>query len=71
MDNGNTNSQFMTFRVQYLDDTDPFSSTNFPEPARPPSFTFNLDIPLCEQISGIHRLLKAPHKVFFLHLSNY
>jgi len=63
MDNGNTNSQFMTFRVQYLDDTDPFSSTNFPEPARPPSFTFNLDIPLCEQISGIHRLLKAPHKI--------
>nr|XP_026694234.1 FH1/FH2 domain-containing protein 3 [Ciona intestinalis] len=56
-------SQWLTCRVQYLDDTDPFSSTNFPEPTRPPSFTFNIDLPLCEQISGVHRLLKAPHKI--------
>ncbi|XP_010793766.1 FH1/FH2 domain-containing protein 3-like [Notothenia coriiceps] len=49
-------------RVQFLDDTDPFNSTNFPEPTRPPLFTFREDIPLINQIAGIHRLLKAPHK---------
>ena len=56
-------AQWLTCRVQYLDDTDPFSSTNFPEPTRPPSYTFNTDLPLCEQLAGVHRLLKAPHKV--------
>ncbi|XP_076821427.1 FH1/FH2 domain-containing protein 3-like isoform X6 [Clavelina lepadiformis] len=56
-------SKGLTCRVQYLDDTDPFSSTNFPEPTRPPSYTFNVDIPLCEQLAGVHRLLKAPHKI--------
>uniref|UniRef100_A0A673NCZ5 FHOD1 N-terminal GTPase-binding domain-containing protein n=1 Tax=Sinocyclocheilus rhinocerous TaxID=307959 RepID=A0A673NCZ5_9TELE len=50
-------------RVQFLDDTDPFNSTNFPEPTRPPQFTFREDIPLINQIAGVHRLLKAPHKV--------
>lgn len=56
-------SNFLTVRVQYLDDTDPFSSISYPEPARPPNYTLNLDLPLCEQISGVHRLLKAPHKI--------
>uniref|UniRef100_A0A8C1VTZ8 Formin homology 2 domain containing 3b n=1 Tax=Cyprinus carpio TaxID=7962 RepID=A0A8C1VTZ8_CYPCA len=50
-------------RVQFLDDTDPFNSTNFPEPTRPPQFTFREDIPLINQIAGVHRLLKAPHKL--------
>ncbi|XP_055065640.2 FH1/FH2 domain-containing protein 3 isoform X5 [Misgurnus anguillicaudatus] len=50
-------------RVQFLDDTDPFNSTNFPEPTRPPHFTFREDIPLINQIAGVHRLLKAPHKL--------
>ncbi|XDV33479.1 hypothetical protein PO909_003878 [Leuciscus waleckii] len=50
-------------RVQFLDDTDPFNSTNFPEPTRPPLYTFREDIPLINQIAGVHRLLKAPHKV--------
>ncbi|XP_055019424.1 FH1/FH2 domain-containing protein 3 [Boleophthalmus pectinirostris] len=49
-------------RVQFLDDTDPFNSTNFPEPTRPPLYTFREDIPLINQISGVHRLLKAPQK---------
>uniref|UniRef100_A0A8D3E5Y8 Formin homology 2 domain containing 3b n=1 Tax=Scophthalmus maximus TaxID=52904 RepID=A0A8D3E5Y8_SCOMX len=49
-------------RVQFLDDTDPFNSTNFPEPTRPPLFTFREDIPLINQIAGVHRLLKAPQK---------
>ncbi|XP_057690759.1 FH1/FH2 domain-containing protein 3 isoform X1 [Corythoichthys intestinalis] len=49
-------------RVQFLDDTDPFNSTNFPEPSRPPVYTFREDIPLINQIAGVHRLLRAPHK---------
>lgn len=50
-------------RVQFLDDTDPFNSTNFPEPTRPPLYTFREDIPLINQIAGVHRLLKSPHRV--------
>ncbi|XP_019629379.1 PREDICTED: FH1/FH2 domain-containing protein 3-like isoform X9 [Branchiostoma belcheri] len=52
-----------TCRVQFLDDTDPFSSTNFPEPTRPPTYTFNMYIPLIEQIGTVHTLLRAPHKI--------
>ncbi|XP_036809557.1 FH1/FH2 domain-containing protein 3 isoform X1 [Oncorhynchus mykiss] len=50
-------------RVQFLDDTDPFNSTNFPEPTRAPHYTFREDIPLINQIAGVHRLLRAPHKL--------
>ncbi|XP_020841363.1 FH1/FH2 domain-containing protein 3 isoform X7 [Phascolarctos cinereus] len=50
-------------RVQFLDDTDPFNSTNFPEPSRPPLYTFREDIALVTQLAGIHRLLRAPHKL--------
>ncbi|XP_074646852.1 FH1/FH2 domain-containing protein 3-like [Tubulanus polymorphus] len=50
-------------RIQYLDDTDPFTSTNFPEPTRPPQFTFLTNVPLCNQITGVHRLLDAPHRL--------
>ncbi|XP_005728937.1 FH1/FH2 domain-containing protein 3 isoform X4 [Pundamilia nyererei] len=50
-------------RVQFLDDTDPFNSTNFPEPTRPPLYSFREDIPLINQLAGVHRLLKAPHKL--------
>nr|XP_020660583.1 FH1/FH2 domain-containing protein 3 isoform X9 [Pogona vitticeps] len=50
-------------RVQFLDDTDPFNSTNFPEPTRPPLYTFREDIPLVTQLAGVHRLLKAPQKL--------
>ena len=62
-------------RVQYLDDTDPFSSTNFPEPSRPPTYTFLQNVPLVNQIAGVKRLLKAPHKVggqsFFCEVKAY
>lgn len=54
-------------RVQFLDDTDPFNSTNFPEPTRPPLYTFREDLPLINQIAGVHRLLKAPQKVRSAH----
>ncbi|XP_053913552.1 FH1/FH2 domain-containing protein 3 isoform X11 [Cuculus canorus] len=50
-------------RVQLLDDTDPFNSTNFPEPTRPPLYTFRQDIPLATQLPGVHRLLRAPQKL--------
>ncbi|XP_040840851.1 FH1/FH2 domain-containing protein 3 isoform X5 [Ochotona curzoniae] len=50
-------------RVQFLDDTDPFNSTNFPEPSRPPLFTFREDLALGTQLAGVHRLLRAPHKL--------
>ena len=59
---GGTMATFVC-RVQFLDDTDPFNSTNFPEPTRPPLYTFREDIPLINQLAGVHRLLKAPHKV--------
>lgn len=57
------NEMAFTCKVQFLDDTDPFASTNFPEPTRPPTCTLYLNIPLCEQIAGIYKLLKPPHNV--------
>uniref|UniRef100_A0A3B5LQ65 FHOD1 N-terminal GTPase-binding domain-containing protein n=1 Tax=Xiphophorus couchianus TaxID=32473 RepID=A0A3B5LQ65_9TELE len=53
----------VTCRVQYLEDSDPFICTNFPEPRRPPTVSLEEDQPLSEQISGIHKLLGAPLKV--------
>uniref|UniRef100_A0A8C4Q0R5 FHOD1 N-terminal GTPase-binding domain-containing protein n=1 Tax=Eptatretus burgeri TaxID=7764 RepID=A0A8C4Q0R5_EPTBU len=50
-------------RVQFLDDTDPFSSTSFPEPSRPLPFAFSEDLPLIEQLAAVHRSLHAPHKL--------
>ena len=50
-------------KVQYLDDTDPFNSTSFPEPSRPPTYTFRENLPISTQLPAIHRLLKAPHNV--------
>ncbi|XP_014824598.1 PREDICTED: FH1/FH2 domain-containing protein 1-like isoform X3 [Poecilia mexicana] len=53
----------VTCRVQYLEDSDPFICTNFPEPRRPPTVSLEEDQPLSEQISGIHKLLGAPLKL--------
>lgn len=50
-------------RVQFLDDSDPFICTNFPEPRRPPTVSLEEDVPLSEQVAGIHKLLEAPLKV--------
>ncbi|XP_060103819.1 FH1/FH2 domain-containing protein 3 isoform X7 [Heteronotia binoei] len=50
-------------RVQFVDDTEPFSSTSFPEPSRPPLYAFRRDLPLSTQLPGLHRLLRAPHKL--------
>ncbi|XP_043959211.1 FH1/FH2 domain-containing protein 1 isoform X2 [Gambusia affinis] len=53
----------VTCRVQYLEDSDPFICTNFPEPRRPPTVSLEEDQLLSEQISGIHKLLGAPLKL--------
>lgn len=53
----------ITCRVQYLEDSDPFICTNFPEPRRPPTVNLEENLPLSEQLAGIHKLLEAPLKV--------
>ncbi|KAH9424111.1 Formin Homology 2 Domain [Dermatophagoides pteronyssinus] len=54
----------LTCKVQYMNDIDPFSAcTKFPEPTRPPLFTFNVNQPLIKQIAAVHRLLNAPHRL--------
>ncbi|XP_068446833.1 FH1/FH2 domain-containing protein 1 [Clinocottus analis] len=50
-------------RVQFLEDSDPFICTNFPEPRRPPTVSVEEDLPLSEQLAGIHKLLEAPLKL--------
>lgn len=58
----------LTCRVQYLNDCDPFEYlTHYPEPPRPPVHTFSCTLPLVNQIAAVHRLLKAPHRVSFIH----
>lgn len=62
---GRTSSDMTSIvcRVQYLDDSDPFICTNFPEPRRPPAVSLEEDVPLSEQVAGLHKLLEAPLKV--------
>ncbi|XP_070712606.1 FH1/FH2 domain-containing protein 1 [Pempheris klunzingeri] len=50
-------------RVQFLEDSDPFICTNFPEPRRPPTVSLEENLPLSEQLAGIHKLLEAPLKL--------
>ncbi|XP_051756183.1 FH1/FH2 domain-containing protein 1 isoform X3 [Ctenopharyngodon idella] len=53
----------ITCRVQYLEDSDPFVCSNFPEPRRPLPYDLNEHLPLNEQIAGVHKLLEAPLKL--------
>uniref|UniRef100_A0A8C5EBB9 FH1/FH2 domain-containing protein 1-like n=1 Tax=Gouania willdenowi TaxID=441366 RepID=A0A8C5EBB9_GOUWI len=53
----------LTCRVQFLEDSDPFICTNFPEPRRPPTVSLEESVPLSEQIGRIHSLLEAPLKL--------
>ncbi|XP_014643949.1 PREDICTED: FH1/FH2 domain-containing protein 1 isoform X3 [Ceratotherium simum simum] len=53
----------VTVRVQYLEDTDPFSCANFPEPRRAPTCCLDGALPLGAQIPALHRLLGAPLKL--------
>lgn len=50
-------------RVQYIDDTDPFNAAGYPEPTRPPCYTFLTNVPLINQVAGVRSLLNAPQKV--------
>lgn len=50
-------------RVQYLDDSNPFVTSNFPEPTRPPTYEFLTSVSLSNQIKSLHSSLKAPLKV--------
>ncbi len=59
----NPSSSTLQCRIQYLDDIDPFSSVNLPEPARPPSFTFLTSTVLSNQLNSVHKILNSPHKV--------
>uniref|UniRef100_A0A665WUY5 Formin homology 2 domain containing 1 n=1 Tax=Echeneis naucrates TaxID=173247 RepID=A0A665WUY5_ECHNA len=47
----------------FLEDSDPFICTNFPEPRRPPTVDLEENLPLSEQIAAIHKLLEAPLKL--------
>ncbi|XP_016090694.1 FH1/FH2 domain-containing protein 1-like isoform X1 [Sinocyclocheilus grahami] len=53
----------ITCRAQYLEDSDPFVCSNFPEPRRPLQYDLNEHLLLNEQIGGIHKLLEAPLKL--------
>jgi len=55
-----------TCRIQFLNDVDPFDCNSlFLEPGRAPAptYTFNIHLPLINQIGSIHRILGAPHRV--------
>jgi hypothetical protein len=60
-----------TCRIQYLDDSNPFVTSNFPEPTRPPTYAFLTNIPLNNQIKSIHNALLAPLKVVLFKLLLY
>lgn len=56
--------ELITFRVQYLLDSDPLSATTaFPIPVRAPTFAFATTMPLATQLGTILRLLNAPQSV--------
>ena len=54
------------FRVQFVDDVDPFNvlaSLKHAEPTVPKKYKFAADSPLYDQIPGLKKHLRAPHKV--------
>lgn len=54
------------FRVQYIDDVDPFNvlaSIKHAEPTVPKRYNFVSDLPLYDQVPSLKKYLKAPHKV--------
>ena len=53
-------------QVQYIDDSDPFNvlaTIKHAEPSPPSRYNFVSGIPLCDQIAGVKKTLKAPQKV--------
>uniref|UniRef100_A0A914CXA7 FHOD1 N-terminal GTPase-binding domain-containing protein n=1 Tax=Acrobeloides nanus TaxID=290746 RepID=A0A914CXA7_9BILA len=49
-------------RIQYINDLDPFVSTNNREPLKPLVYSLALHRPIGDQIPDIIRQLRAPHK---------
>lgn len=47
-------------RLQFLEDSDPFSCAAFPEPRRAPAQPVVEALPLLAQLPAMHRLLAAP-----------
>lgn len=59
-------SQSVEFRVQYIDDVDPFNvlaSIKHAEPTLPKRFSFVSEVPLYDQVPGMKKTLRSPHKV--------
>ena len=57
---------YIDISVQYIDDSDPFNvlaTLKHAEPSPPMKYHFISSIPLCDQIVGLIKQLKAPHKV--------
>jgi hypothetical protein len=56
--------ELITFKVQYIVDTDPFTNLSiYPIPSRAPSFQFLTTVPLATQLGALLRLLGAPQRV--------
>lgn len=56
--------EFITLRLQYLVDSDPFESISaYPTPTRAPTYSFPCTTPLATQLGAILRLLGAPQRV--------
>lgn len=56
--------ELITFRVQYLVDTDPLNCTSmYPIPTRAPTYSFATTMPLATQLGTILRLLGAPQRL--------
>ncbi|XP_043203710.1 FH1/FH2 domain-containing protein 3-like isoform X1 [Amphibalanus amphitrite] len=54
---------YVTCRIQFLNDVDPFGYSAGLEPTRPPSYVFNTRLPLGNQLPSVHRQLMAPQKL--------
>lgn len=56
--------ELITLRVQYLVDTDPFSSLSiYPVPSRAPVYSFMISTPLATQLGALLRFIAAPQRV--------
>jgi hypothetical protein len=56
--------ELITVRVQYLVDTDPFSSLSiYPVPSRAPVYSFMISTPLATQLGALLRFIAAPQRV--------
>ena len=58
-------SETIEFRVQYIDDLDPFNvlaSIKHADPTVPKKYKFVANLPLYDQVPSLKKLLRAPHK---------